>query len=37
MHERAFVLEPLHEIAPEMQHPTLHRSVAELLASLCSN
>jgi 2-amino-4-hydroxy-6-hydroxymethyldihydropteridine diphosphokinase len=34
MHERAFVLAPLAEIAPQMQHPTLHRSIAELLAQL---
>ena len=34
MHERAFVLEPLHEIAPEMMHPVLNRSVAELWTAL---
>ena len=34
MHERAFVLAPLAEIAPAMQHPTLHRSIADLLAPL---
>jgi 2-amino-4-hydroxy-6-hydroxymethyldihydropteridine diphosphokinase len=34
MQERAFVLGPLSEIAAAMQHPTLHRSIAELLAAL---
>jgi 2-amino-4-hydroxy-6-hydroxymethyldihydropteridine diphosphokinase len=34
MHLRRFVLAPLAEIAPNLQHPTLHRSIADLLATL---
>jgi 2-amino-4-hydroxy-6-hydroxymethyldihydropteridine diphosphokinase len=32
--ERAFVLAPLAEIAPELRHPTLGQSISELLAAL---
>lgn len=34
MHERAFVLQPLAEIAPEAVHPVLRRSVRSLLQDL---
>ena len=34
LHERLFVLAPLNELAPELVHPVLKKSVRELLFSL---
>ena len=34
MHERAFVLEPLSEIAPNLVHPTLKKSMTQLFDEL---
>jgi 2-amino-4-hydroxy-6-hydroxymethyldihydropteridine diphosphokinase len=34
MHKRRFVLEPLTEIAPEIRHPVLKKTIQELLADL---
>jgi len=34
MHERAFVLAPLAEVAPDWRHPEIGQSAAELLATL---
>ncbi len=34
LHQRRFVLAPLCEIAPDMEHPVLRRSVSEMLAEL---
>ncbi|MBQ4917479.1 MAG: 2-amino-4-hydroxy-6-hydroxymethyldihydropteridine diphosphokinase, partial [Muribaculaceae bacterium] len=34
MHKREFVLAPMAELAPQWIHPTLHKSVAELINEL---
>ena len=34
MHKRRFVLEPLAEVAPEIRHPLLKKTIRELLADL---
>lgn len=35
--ERAFVLRPLADVAPELEHPTLYRTVRELLTELADD
>lgn len=37
MHERAFVLDPLCEIAPDVMHPILNKSASDLLRALAGD
>jgi len=34
MHERGFVLRPLADLAPELEHPTLYRTIRQLVEEL---
>jgi 2-amino-4-hydroxy-6-hydroxymethyldihydropteridine diphosphokinase len=34
MHERRFVLHPLADLAPELEHPVLYQTIRELLLAL---
>ena len=34
MHKRLFVLEPMAEIAPDLVHPVLHKTMKELLETI---
>jgi GTP cyclohydrolase-4 len=34
LHQRAFVLAPLAEIAPELKHPALHKTIEEMLSEV---
>jgi len=36
LHERRFVLQPLADLAPDLRHPVMHRTVREMLAGLSS-
>jgi 2-amino-4-hydroxy-6-hydroxymethyldihydropteridine diphosphokinase len=34
MHERGFVLRPLADLAPDVEHPVLYQTIRELVAAL---
>ena len=34
MNQRVFVMEPLAQIAPDLKHPVLHSTMAELLKKI---
>jgi 7,8-dihydro-6-hydroxymethylpterin-pyrophosphokinase len=34
LHERGFVLRPLADLAPDLEHPVLYETVGDLLAHL---
>ena len=34
LHERAFVLRPLADLAPDLEHPVLYQTIRELLEAL---
>jgi 2-amino-4-hydroxy-6-hydroxymethyldihydropteridine diphosphokinase len=37
LHERRFVLTPLADIAPEVEHPTLYQTIREILEQVADN
>ncbi|MBW6515679.1 MAG: 2-amino-4-hydroxy-6-hydroxymethyldihydropteridine diphosphokinase [Candidatus Cloacimonetes bacterium] len=37
IHKRAFILQPLHELCPDLVHPVLHKTVRTLLENLTDN
>jgi 7,8-dihydro-6-hydroxymethylpterin-pyrophosphokinase len=37
MHERRFVIEPMNDLAPDFVHPTLKKSMKQLLDEINAN